>query len=263
MNASVDSFEEFAQYCRLRLVDDPHVWGTTLFEEVAGLRYAGSYSSFTRVAPVRCWNTLAHVGDWRRGGGVWPPIDASWEGISMGRTIAYLGTSQREQNPQLQYDALAAHGYDALFQEAPARRDDRPRFTAALAELKAGDTLLCWKVDHFSPRVTEVLAAITMLHARGVAVVSRTENVDPATREGRFTLAVLAAAAGYETDLTAQLRTGDVALAARSDAKAGFLDPHPLDTADGGPTPMSRPQVLQMIAKVNVMLRRLLASDDG
>ena len=43
-----DPFGEFAEYCRLRLGDDPHVWATALFDEVVALGYRGSYPSFTR-----------------------------------------------------------------------------------------------------------------------------------------------------------------------------------------------------------------------
>jgi transposase len=46
--AVADPFEEFAEYCRRRLADDPHLWATTLFEEVVELGYLGSYPSFTR-----------------------------------------------------------------------------------------------------------------------------------------------------------------------------------------------------------------------
>ena len=48
-----DRFAEFVEYCRLRLAADPHVWATTLFDEVAALGYAGSYPSFTRAIRVR------------------------------------------------------------------------------------------------------------------------------------------------------------------------------------------------------------------
>ncbi len=41
-------FGLFAEYCRIRFADDPHLWATTLFEEVRGLGYDGAYSSFTR-----------------------------------------------------------------------------------------------------------------------------------------------------------------------------------------------------------------------
>ena len=48
-----DPFEEFASYCRLRLAADPHLWATTLYEEVVALGYAGSYPSFTRGVRTR------------------------------------------------------------------------------------------------------------------------------------------------------------------------------------------------------------------
>ena len=47
--AGPDGFAVFGEYCRIRLRQDPHLQATTLFEEVAGLGYAGAYSSFTRV----------------------------------------------------------------------------------------------------------------------------------------------------------------------------------------------------------------------
>ena len=43
-----DPFEEFVEYARIRLADDPHLWATALFDEVVALGYAGSYPSFTR-----------------------------------------------------------------------------------------------------------------------------------------------------------------------------------------------------------------------
>jgi hypothetical protein len=34
-----DRFEPFAAYCAARLVEDPHVWATTLFDELLELGY--------------------------------------------------------------------------------------------------------------------------------------------------------------------------------------------------------------------------------
>ncbi|MEU6722031.1 hypothetical protein ABZ897_62265 [Nonomuraea sp. NPDC046802] len=51
-----DPFEPFIEYCRLRLdtdSGDPHLWATTLFEEIVELGYAGGYSSFTRALRSR------------------------------------------------------------------------------------------------------------------------------------------------------------------------------------------------------------------
>jgi transposase len=46
--AVVDPLAAFEVYIRARFVDDPHLWATSLFEEVVALGYARSYPSFVR-----------------------------------------------------------------------------------------------------------------------------------------------------------------------------------------------------------------------
>lgn len=48
-----DVFAPYADYCRTRLVDDPHLWATALFDEVVALGYPGAYPSFTRALRSR------------------------------------------------------------------------------------------------------------------------------------------------------------------------------------------------------------------
>lgn len=45
--ARPEAAAEFLDYCRVRLVDDPHLWATTLFDEVVELGFTGSYQAFT------------------------------------------------------------------------------------------------------------------------------------------------------------------------------------------------------------------------
>ena len=52
-SSRIDPFEEYAQYAKIRLVDDPHLWATALFDEVVALGYGGSYPSFTRALRAR------------------------------------------------------------------------------------------------------------------------------------------------------------------------------------------------------------------
>ncbi|MHB8318222.1 MAG: transposase [Acidimicrobiales bacterium] len=47
-SARVDPFERFVVYLTLRLNDDPHVWSTSLYDEVVALGFPLSYQSFTR-----------------------------------------------------------------------------------------------------------------------------------------------------------------------------------------------------------------------
>jgi DNA invertase Pin-like site-specific DNA recombinase len=124
----------------------------------------------------------------------------------VGRTIAYCRVSSRDQNPQLQLDALHAHGYDQLFAEKQSGKHGtaRPEFTRALAALQPGGTLVLWKSDRRGRSAAHVLTTIGEPRGRGVTVKSLTENFDLDTKEGRFMFAVLAAAAEYELKLRAE-----------------------------------------------------------
>ncbi len=49
----VDPFEKFAAYCGQRLADDPHLWASTLFDELLQLGYDRSYPTLTRALRER------------------------------------------------------------------------------------------------------------------------------------------------------------------------------------------------------------------
>jgi DNA invertase Pin-like site-specific DNA recombinase len=143
----------------------------------------------------------------------------------MGRTIAYCRVSSRDQNPQLQLDALHAHGYDQLFAEKESGKHgvQRPEFRRALAALQAGDTLVFWKSDRWGRSAAHVLTTVGQLRDRGVRVKSLTENFDLDTKEGRFMFAVLAAAAEYELELRAERQAEGIAAARRRQAAGTML----------------------------------------
>ncbi len=141
----------------------------------------------------------------------------------MGRTIAYCRVSSRDQNPQLQLDALHAH--DQLFAEKQSGKQGtaRPEFTRALAALQDGDTLVFWKSDRWGRSAAHVLTTVGELRGRGVTVKSLTENFDLDTKEGRFMFAVLAAAAEYELELRAERQAEGIAAARRRQAEGRML----------------------------------------
>ncbi|GHF77451.1 transcriptional regulator [Kitasatospora xanthocidica] len=62
---ALDEFVPFLPYCRQRLADDPHLWATTLFDEVIDLGYRGGYSTFTRA--LRKHQVRPHCGPCHRG----------------------------------------------------------------------------------------------------------------------------------------------------------------------------------------------------
>lgn len=67
--ARAEAMEDFLGYCRQRLADDPHLWSTTLFDEVVDLGFAGSVSGVHRLGvPARAAAVLPGVrGDQAQG----------------------------------------------------------------------------------------------------------------------------------------------------------------------------------------------------
>src|SRR5262249_14435391 len=48
-----DVMAPFAEYCRIRLADDPHLWASALLDELRELGYQGSYPSLTAAIRAR------------------------------------------------------------------------------------------------------------------------------------------------------------------------------------------------------------------
>jgi DNA invertase Pin-like site-specific DNA recombinase len=140
-----------------------------------------------------------------------------------GHVWAYARVSTRDQNPQLQLDALEASGYDTLVQEKESARRGvlRPAWQELLPLPQAGDTLKFWKSDRWGRSAAGVLATVSQLRDRGVTVL--TENFDLATKEGRLMFGVLALAAEYELELRAERQADGIAAARRRQAEGRML----------------------------------------
>ena len=54
VRSAPDPLEPFVPYLTQRLLDDPHVWASALFDEVVALGYSLSYPSFTRQVRLAC-----------------------------------------------------------------------------------------------------------------------------------------------------------------------------------------------------------------
>src|ERR1019366_7873165 len=61
--AAPDRFERYEAYCGIRFGDDPHLWATTLFDEVAGLGYDGSHPSSPRAFRGRGLRPRCNAGE--------------------------------------------------------------------------------------------------------------------------------------------------------------------------------------------------------
>ncbi len=118
------------------------------------------------------------------------------------RLVGYARVSTDVQTTRLQRDALHAAGVDVVFEdkESGALRS-RPRLDRALAELRAGDTLVVWKLDRLGRSLRNLLEVAETLRERGVALRSLTEHIDTASAAGKMLYAVLGAVAQFERDV--------------------------------------------------------------
>jgi len=80
-----------------------------------------------------------------------------------------------------------------------------------------------WKSDQWGRSAAHVLTTVNDMRARGVKIVFLTENFDLKTKEGRFMLAVLAAAAEYELELRAERQAEGIAAAKRRETVGRML----------------------------------------
>jgi hypothetical protein len=53
VRAGAGLFDPFVDFCRERLIEDPHLWAATLFDEVVELGFDQSYPTFTRQLRLR------------------------------------------------------------------------------------------------------------------------------------------------------------------------------------------------------------------
>src|SRR5215469_5799400 len=135
--------------------------------------------------------------------------------------IGYARVSTRDQNLDLQRDALSRAGAERLFEdEASGARDDRPGLADALSHLWSGDCLIVWRLDRLGRTMRSLIGFVEDLRERGIDFRSVTEGIDTTTPAGRFFFHVLAALAQMERELIRE-RTNAGLAAARARGRKG------------------------------------------
>ena len=68
----------------------------------------------------------------------------------------YSRVPRLDQNPDAQTDALEAAGCEKLFTEQIQPEKNQPQWSAANDQLRAGDTLVVWKLDRLARPTLEL-----------------------------------------------------------------------------------------------------------
>ena len=118
--------------------------------------------------------------------------------------IGYARVSRLEQDTALQWDALEAADCEHIFEDTVSEAKkgaERPGLAAALDYARRGDTLVVWRLDRLGRDVGDLIAQMTTLQARGIQLVSLTENIDTSSAAGQLIFHVFAALAEFERNV--------------------------------------------------------------
>ena len=131
------------------------------------------------------------------------PGDTGSTTTGSGARVGYTRVSTVSQTLDQQNAALAAAGVTKTFSDTMSgARDDRPGLAALMEYVRAGDTVVVWKLDRLGRNTLHILETVRILTDRGISLVSVTDGIDSSTPSGRMMIGVLGALAEYERELT-------------------------------------------------------------
>jgi DNA invertase Pin-like site-specific DNA recombinase len=135
--------------------------------------------------------------------------------------IGYARVSTGEQTLDLQLDALQKAGCGKIYQEtASGAKAERPVLQDVLGYLRAGDTLVVWRLDRLGRSLKHLIETVSLLAERGIGFKSLTEQIDTTTPGGKLIFHVFGALAEFERDVIRE-RTQAGLAAARARGRFG------------------------------------------
>jgi DNA invertase Pin-like site-specific DNA recombinase len=123
--------------------------------------------------------------------------------------IGYARVSTQDQKLELQLKALKNAGCQRIFREkiSGASRS-RPEFERMLDQVRAGDTVVVWKLDRLARSTRDLLNTMETLGDTGAKFQSLSEPwANTTTHAGKMIMTVFAGIAEFERDLIRE-RTG-------------------------------------------------------
>jgi DNA invertase Pin-like site-specific DNA recombinase len=135
--------------------------------------------------------------------------------------VGYTRVSKQEQNEALQRDALKEAGCEKYFGDnMTGSKFERKGLEELLAFVRAGDTVVVWKLDRLGRSLKDLIETLNLLKDQGVDFVSITEKIDTTTPGGKLIFHLMGALAKFERDLIRE-RTNAGLAAARARGRVG------------------------------------------
>ncbi len=137
--------------------------------------------------------------------------------------IGYARVSTHNQNLDLQLDALRKAGCDARYiytDTISGAKTERKGLEEALDHLRAGDTLVVWRLDRLGRTLKQLIELINDLNSREVGFRSLQENIDTTTSGGKLVFHIFGSLAEFEREVIRE-RTRAGLQAARARGRLG------------------------------------------
>ena len=135
--------------------------------------------------------------------------------------IGYARVSTDDQNLDLQRDALQQAGCERVFEDtASGAKAERIGLVALMEILRAGDTVVIWRMDRLGRSLKDLIALVERLEAVGVGLRSLQEKIDTTCSGGRLVFHLFGALAEFERNLIRE-RTQAGLTAARARGRHG------------------------------------------
>jgi len=123
-----------------------------------------------------------------------------------GTRVGYTRVSTVAQTLDQQNTALDAAGVTKVLSDVMSgAREDRPGLAQLLAYVRAGDTVVVWKLNRLGRNMLHILQTVKELTDRGVTLVSTNDGIDSSTPAGRMMIGVLGSL--YERELIRERTT--------------------------------------------------------
>lgn len=139
--------------------------------------------------------------------------------------IGYARVSTLDQNLDLQRDALTKAGCEKVIVDTISGvTTARPGLEKVKEQLRAGDTLVVWRLDRLGRSLKDLIAWVGYLEEHKVGLLSLQEAIDTSTSAGKLTFHLFGALAEFERTLIRE-RTQAGLTAARARGRKGGRPP--------------------------------------
>lgn len=135
--------------------------------------------------------------------------------------IGYARVSTKDQNLDMQLDALKKYGCEKNHQETiSGASSKRPILENLLNDIRSGDVLVIWKLDRLGRNLKNPINIVNDLSDRKIGLISLNDPIDTTTPQGKLTFNIFASLAEFERDIIKE-RTNAGLLAAKARGRIG------------------------------------------